>query len=126
MNPNEVARVLTEGGTFLTQQIHGMWAWDLQAAFDANPQIPDVTAAICVPMLEAVGLTIVNVEEWEGRLAFSDVGAIVYYPKAIPWEVPGFTVETHLRYLFALQERLEAGEELNFYAAKFFIQASKW
>ena len=65
-------------GTFLTQQVHGMWAWDLQAAFDAIPQWPDVTAAMYAPLLEAVGLTIVNVEEWEGRLKFSDVGAIVY------------------------------------------------
>lgn len=124
-NPSEVARVLAKGGTFLTQQVHRMWAWDLLAAFDAKPQMPDVTAAMYVPMLEAVGLTIVSVEEWEGHLAFSDVGAIVYYLKAVPWEVPGFTVETHLRYLFALQERLEAGEELEFYAAKFLIEAIK-
>ena len=34
-NPAEVARVLAPGGTFLTQQVHGMWAWDLLAAFDA-------------------------------------------------------------------------------------------
>ena len=56
---------------------------------------------------------------------FTDVGAIVYYLKAIPWVVPGFTVKSHLRYLLVLQERLEAGEELGFYAAKFLIEASK-
>ena len=32
-NSREVARVLSRGGTFLTQQVHGMWLWDLQAAF---------------------------------------------------------------------------------------------
>ena len=41
----EVARVLREGGAFLTQQTSGMWAWDLQAAFGASPQTPDVSAA---------------------------------------------------------------------------------
>ncbi len=125
LNPSEVARVLAEGGTFLTQQVHGLWAWDLQDTFDAKPQMPDVSAAMYVPMLEAAGLTMVNVEEWEGRLAFSDVGAIVYYLKAVPWLVPGFTVGTHVRYLYALQERLEAGEKLEFYAAKFLIEASR-
>ena len=124
-NPGEVARVLADGGAFLTQQVHGMWAWDLMAAFDAAPQWPDASPAKYAPMLEAAGLKIVTVEEWEGRLVFADVGAVVYYLKAIPWEVPGFTVKSHLRYLLALQERLEAGEELGFYAAKYLIEASK-
>lgn len=124
-NPSEVARVLSVGGTFLTQQVHGMSAWDLQAAFDATPSFPDNTAAKHVPMLESAGLTIVTVEEWEGRLLFADVGAIVYYLKVIPWEVPRFTVKTHLRHLFALQERLEADGELGFYAARFLIEARK-
>ncbi len=124
-NPSEVARVLADGGTFLTQQVHGMWAWDLQAFFYAEPQWPNSTAEKYVPMLKAAGLTIANVQEWEGNLSFTDVGAIVYYLKAVPWEVPGFTVETYLPSLFALQERLEAGDGLDFYAAKYLIEARK-
>ncbi len=121
-NPSEVGRVLSPGGVFLT---HGMWAWDLLEAFGAKPQWPDATPEKYVPLLEAAGLTVVALEEWEGPLVFSDVGAIVYYLKATPWEVPGFTVKTHLRYLLALQERVEAGGELAFYAAKYFIEATK-
>ena len=124
-NPSEVGRVLSAGGIFLTQQVHGMWAWDLLEAFRAKPQWPDATADKYVPLLEAAGLTIVTREEWEGRLVFSDVGAIVYYLKAAPWEVPGFSVKTHLRYLVALQERVEAGGDLAFYAAKYLIEATK-
>ncbi len=124
-NSSEVARVLSPGGTFLTQQVHGMWLWDLQAAFDATPEFPDATAETYVPLLEAAGLSIVTVEEWEGRMVFEDVGAIVYYLKAIPWEVPGFTVKSHLRYLLALQERVEEGEELGFFAARYLIEARK-
>ena len=124
-NSSEVARVLSAGGTFLTQQVHGMWLWDLMAAFDEVPQLPDASASRYVPMLEEAGLAIVTVEEWEGRLVFEDVGAIVYYLKATPWEVPGFTVNSHLRYLLAFQDRLEAGEELGFYAAKYLIEARK-
>ena len=124
-NSSEIARVLSPSGTFLTQQVHGMWMWDLQAVFDSAPQYPDVTTARYVPLLEDAGLQIVDVQEWEGRVSFTDVGAIVYYLKAIPWEVPGFGVKTHLRYLYALQERLEAGEELEFFAGKFLIEARK-
>lgn len=124
-NPAEVARVLAPGGAFLTQQVHGMWTWDLMAAFDARPQWPDATPEKYVPRLAAADLKIVEVKEWEGKLRFTDVGAIVYYLKATPWEVPGFTVETHQRYLFSLQERLNAGEELAFFAGLYLIEARK-
>ncbi len=124
-NAREVARILSSGGSFLTQQVHGMWAWDLLAAFDVEPQWPDATPAKYVPLLEGAGLTVAPVEEWEGMLAFTDVGAIVYYLKATPWEVPGFTVKTHLPYLLALQERLDAGEDLAFHAALYLIEATK-
>jgi hypothetical protein len=97
----------------------------LQAAFDAEPQWPDATPARYIPRLEAAGLTIATLEEWEGHLKFADVGAISYNLKAVPWLVPGFTVKSHLRYLLALQERVEAGKELTFYAAKYLIEARK-
>lgn len=37
-NVDEVARVLMSGGTFFTQQVHGMWAHDLLAAFGVTLQ----------------------------------------------------------------------------------------
>ena len=124
-NPSEVARVLSPGGTFLTQQVHGTWLWDLQAAFDVAPPFPENSPGKYVPKLEAAGLVMEAVEEWEGHMAFLDVGAIVYYLNAVPWDVPGFTVKTHLRYLLALQDRLEAGEELSFHTARFLLEARK-
>ena len=122
-NSGEVSRVLAAGGTFLTQQVHGMSAWDLQAVFGAEPQWPDSTAEKYAPLLEAAGLNIANLQEWEGSLSFRDVGAIVYYLRAVSWLVPGFTVESHLQPLFALQEGLDAGRGLDFYSAKYIIEA---
>lgn len=124
-NAREMARVLSDGGAFLTQQTSGMWAWDLQAAFGASPQTPDVAMAKYAPLLREAGLEIADAREWDGRLKFADVGAVVYYLKAIPWEVPGFSVRTHFDGLIALQERLEAEGELSFYAGKFLIEARK-
>jgi hypothetical protein len=53
------------------------------------------------------------------------VGAIVYYLKAIPWIVDGFSVDTHLPYLLALQKKVDNGEKLQFCAAKYLLQARK-
>ena len=124
-NAREVARVLSDGGAFLTQQTSGMWAWDLQAAFGASPQTPDAAMAKYAPLLREAGLEIVDAQEWHGQLKFADVGAVVYYLKAIPCEVPGFGVRSHFDGLIALQERLEAEGELSFYAGKFLIEARK-
>ncbi len=124
-NAKEVARILASGGTFLTQQVHGLWAYDLLAVFGARPQWPDATLDKYVPHLKAVGLTIINTQEWSGRLSFTDVGAIVYYLKAVPWLVPGFSVEKHAKDLLKLQRRLEQGEDLVFSARKYLIEAHK-
>lgn len=124
-NPREVARILAPGGTFLTEQVHGSWGYDLLAAFDARPQWPEATLEKYGPQLTAAGLTIVDTQEWTGHLSFTDVGAIVYLLKAVPWLVPGFSVETHLAHLLALQRRLEGGEGLAFVARQYLIEACK-
>jgi SAM-dependent methyltransferase len=118
----EVARVLAPGGVFFTQQVHGLWAQDLVAVFDARPQWPDSTLERDVAQLEEVGLAIRTARNWSGRLAFADVGAIVYYLRAVPWLVPGFSVATHLAALLRLQDRLEGGG-LAFEARMFLIEA---
>ena len=124
-NANEVARILAANGAFLTQQIHGLWAYDLLAAFDARPQWPTSTPDKYVPQLEAAGLTVLDTREWAGQLAFTDVGAIVYYLKAVPWLVPGFSVETHASYLLKLHDRQEKGQALAFAARKYLIEVCK-
>lgn len=124
-NPSEVARLLTIGGTFLTQQVHGLWAVDLLAAFDAMPQWPDAAPERYLPRLRDAGLEIINHQDWSGKLIFTDVGAIVYYLRAVPWLVPDFSVDSHMNYLLILQERLESDEKLVFEARKYLIEARK-
>jgi SAM-dependent methyltransferase len=125
LNASEVARILSPGGTFLTQQIHGRWAWDLIAAMGARPLTVEQTLEDTAYRLEDAGLVIVTAEDWSGNFAFTDVAAIVYYLKAIPWIVPGFSVETHLATLLALQERLERCDRLAFEARKYLVEARK-
>jgi SAM-dependent methyltransferase len=124
-NAREVARILAPGGAFLTQQVHGLWAVDLLAAFGAKPQWPDATLDKYVPQLKAAGLTITQAQDWSGQISFTDVGAIVHYLKAVPWLVPGFSVATHLKPLLALQQRLERGDSLSFVSRKYLIEAHK-
>ena len=70
-------------------------------------------------------MKVVGTEEWWGKLVFADVGAIVYYLKAVPWLVPGFSIDSHLDRLLELQRRLERNEKLVFEAGKYLIEARK-
>lgn len=50
--------------------------------------------------------------EARGAGALQRSAVIVYYLKAVPWLVDGFSVETHLPHLLALQGQLERGWSL--------------
>lgn len=124
-NTIEVARILALNGTFLTQQIHRLWAYDLLEVFGVEPQWPEATLENCVQRLRTTGLIISAAQEWTGELSFTDVGAVVYYLKVVPWLVPGFSVETHLKQLFTLQQRLEKSGSLVFVVRKYLVEAYK-
>jgi len=124
-NSAEVGRVLARGGTFFTQQVHGRSAEDLMAVFGAHPQWPDSTPEKYLPRLRAAGLEVSDVRDWHGRFAFKDVGAVVYYLKAVPWLVPGFSVTTHLDRVRHLQSKLDAGVELAFTTRSYLIEAKR-
>ncbi len=125
INSAEVSRILEPGGVFLTKQVHGRWADDLLAIFEVPLPWENDTPEYYVPLLEAAGMEIRDVQDWKGKFEFTDVGAIVYYLKAIPWMVPGFSVDTHLDYLFKLEEMLQEDGQLLFTARTFLIEAEK-
>ena len=124
-NIAEVARVLKPGGIFMTEQVDGRDLFDLCQAFDCAPQWPFFTLNFVLDGIKSTGLAINISQEWRGRTTFKDVGTIVYYLKAIPWIVPGFSVETHRRYLLRLQGKSDKGGMLTFSRRLLLIEAQK-
>jgi SAM-dependent methyltransferase len=121
----EVARNLSPGGVFLTQQVHGLSSIELLACFGAEPQYPEATPEYYVPRLKAAHLKLNDLREWSGKMSFIDVGALVYYLRAAPWVVDGFSVETHAKHLMSLQRKLEKGGTLNFGVRRYLIEAQR-
>ncbi|MCC6457337.1 MAG: methyltransferase domain-containing protein [Caldilineaceae bacterium] len=122
-NANEVARILAPSGIFLTQQVHGLWAHSLLAHFGASPQWPDATYEDAITRLAAAGLELLQGADWRGKVIFQDVGALVYYLKAIPWLVPGFSVARDFDRLLLLQEKLEQEGELAYENMRYWVEA---
>lgn len=99
---DDLARVLCPGGRFLTQQVDGFDAPEIHDWFGDEFLHPEVTAEVDVARLEAAGLRIDQVDEWEGSMRFSDVEALVIYLGFVPWDAPGFAVEDHADRLLEL------------------------
>jgi SAM-dependent methyltransferase len=123
--PVEIARVLTPGGVFLTQQVDGRSLAELLRLFDASPQWPHVTLEPLSGGLRTAGLVIEDGREWWGRMVVRDVGALVYFLAVVPWEVPGFTVAKFERVLVDLHRRIERDGTIEFPMGRFLIRARK-
>ena len=122
---DDVFRVLRSGGSFLTQQVGGRSYGDLLQTFGLSPQWPDITVENLRHELVASGFVIDDSRSWRGSASFGDVGAIVYYLKAVPWMVPGFSVDRYADTLQHLQVRLERDGELRFGIGRLLIRAHR-
>jgi SAM-dependent methyltransferase len=125
LNAREIARTLMRGGVFFSQQVGSDNLADLAALFAAAASPGENNLAAVSAQLEAEGLVIVRGETWSGQQTFRDVGALVYFLKAIPWVVPGFSVKRHETVLARLQERLDAGGALAFSIRRFLVEAKR-
>ncbi|MDP9223054.1 MAG: hypothetical protein M3P18_04225 [Actinomycetota bacterium] len=116
----EVARVLIPGGRFITQQA-GAGTEDFSRLLGLPLPPPSPRPArngkqiqigwglpLAVSQIAASGLEVVASGEGQEVLSFADVGALVWYLKAIPWAVPGFTVVAFRSRLAMLHNRIQA------------------
>jgi hypothetical protein len=110
---------------FLTQQVDGNNFDDLSAAFDCQQPWTFFTLDWALEQIKGTRLVVQEAREWTGQSHFRDVGAIVYYLKAVPWTVEGFSVERHLAHLLTLQRRLEREGALAFHIKLMIVQARK-
>ncbi len=121
----EMHRILQPGGVFLTQQVGGDNLGDLTAAFGARLAYPDNTLARVCEDFAALGCDIELSETWRGPVTFADVGALVYFLKAIPWVIADFDVERCRDVLQSLHRQLQTGRPLQFIYSRFLIQTRK-
>ncbi len=104
----EIARVLAPGGTYFAQHVGGGANAEIADRFlGARPpgtaRDHDVESA----QARAAGLEVVQCRNERLRLAFFDVGALVWFLRKVVWAVPGFTVDGHRDRLRELHEHIE-------------------
>ena len=124
----EIARVLTPGGTYLSQQVGPGSMFGLVEHF-LGP-LPAQTYRARHPddarsAAEAAGLEVTSLQEQRLRTEFFDIGAVVYYLRKVIWMVPDFTVERYEERLRELDAQIRAEGSYVAYATRFLIEARK-
>ena len=123
----EVYRVLRPGGRFLTQQVGGTNNIRLnellqdEVAFEFAFWTPD----LAVRQLQAAGFEIVQQLEAFPETQVADIGAVVYHLRAVPWQVEGFSVETHHHRLAAIHSMIDREGALRLRSHRFYLEALK-
>ena len=104
----EVHRILRPGGTFLTQQVDFRTYDDLYDALELQlPPQEDSWLPLAVSQLEAAGFAVSDARQGEEIQSFGDVGAFVWYLRAVGWAVPEFDLERCDAALRRLHDRMK-------------------
>lgn len=121
--PRELRRLLVPGGRFVTQQVGGRDNWDLNEALGApvSPEFADWSLEQATTDLQRAGFMIIDQREAFTRTLFYDVGAIVFYLQAVPWQIPDFTVERYRDRLHDVHEQIRRTGKLMTHSHRFLI-----
>ena len=122
----EVARVLVPGGVFVTQQV-GVGRGFHALLGIAAPPTPARTwnLRLATEQVTRARLRVVDGDEADEVVSFADVGALVWYLRAIPWTIPGFRPREHLGTLEALHRRAREEGPLSVRMPAFWLEAKK-
>lgn len=126
-NHQEVFRILKPGGTFLSQQVGELDNQELNLLLEDEKahNLTNWGLESEVFHLSEAGLSIIRAEKAALKTTFKDIGAVLYYLKAIPWQIEGFSIDTHFEKLVRLHNFMEWQGELITTAHRFLIIARK-
>lgn len=126
-NHQEVHRILKPGGVFITQQVGELDNLELNLLLEGDKahKLTDWGLESEVFHLVDAGLCITRVEKAALKTTFKDIGAVLYYLKAIPWQIADFSLETHYQKVLRLHNYLEWQGEMITTAHRFLIIAHK-
>jgi SAM-dependent methyltransferase len=123
---DEVARVLTPGGTFLSQMVGAGSVRELTDAM-IGPQVPSQARdpRRTADQAQAAGLTVVDLRTAALEMRFFDIAAVIVFLRKVIWTVPGFAVDRYRPQLAELHERILADGSFTAHSQRFLIEARK-
>ena len=124
LEPSEAARVLRRGWRVVTQQV-GPDNWpEMRRFFPRKTDFGDHFNAY-QRGFAAAGLIVDEARWHEGRVAFAELGDIVYMLLVAPWEIPDFDPVADLDALIALEDALGSDDGIVLAETRYIIVAHR-
>lgn len=123
----EVLRILKHDGVFITQQVGGKDNLDLNKALGAPEDFGYLhwNLEYAVENLKRAGFLIIEAKEDFPLNRFYDLGALLYYLKAVPWQIEGFNISRFKKELSLLHRKMGENGFIDFTGHRFLIEAQK-
>ena len=125
---SEVFRILGPGGWFITQQVGIRNNVELSEKFGVPTDQPTNNVSSAAGLAEEIaaeGFVIQDKAEATYSNEFLDIGAVVYYLRAIPWEAPGFSVDGHHEQLKEIHQEIQRAGSLRVTAHRLLVIAQR-
>jgi SAM-dependent methyltransferase len=124
---SEIRRILKPGGRFITEQVGDRNCIRLNEALQNKPEFSfsQWTLERAVKQLQNAGLRIVERKEEFPQAEFKDIGAVVYYLKAISWQVSDFTIEKYYDRLGEIHNIIQDTGKFPVDEHRFYLEAQK-
>jgi SAM-dependent methyltransferase len=123
---SEISRVLTAAGSFITQQISDAYFAGYRRLLGLPvADRPRWTAEVAVAQLADAGLQIDHIDQGSAAETFTDVGALAWYLRKVPWCVPEFSIDSFREPLHNLDRAIRSNGPLVIPVYGFVVCASK-
>jgi hypothetical protein len=110
LSPSEIVEHLEPGGWFISEQIGERTNQELRDIFGSASTSDDHwphNAEDARQVFADEGLLIKDLQEQHIATRYMDVGALVYYLEAVPWEVPDFSIDAYAEVLLPLHRQAQ-------------------
>ncbi len=106
---SELSRTLAPGGVFLTEQVGEDNDRELiELLLPGTPKAyPGLNLQNTAEKFQNAGFSVLESQEAFRPIRFYDVGALVWFARVLPWEFPGFSVESCFENLWKAQRLLD-------------------
>ncbi|MGM9986201.1 MAG: class I SAM-dependent methyltransferase [Bacillaceae bacterium] len=124
-SPKEVRRILSDNGVFITQQVGAFDCIEINEHLGApiNEEFASWNLQTAVNELKENHFNVTYSKEASPIQRFYDIGALIYYLKAIPWQVVDFEIDKYLEKLYQIHHLIQTKGYLDVKQQRFIIKA---
>lgn len=124
-SPQELRRIITDKGIFFTQQVGGLDCSQINEHLGTplNKEFSNWCLNEALKELKENNFEILYSTEEFPIQRFYDIGALVYYLKAIPWQIPDFDTDKYIEKLYKVHQIIESKGYFDVNQHRFIIKA---